>query len=37
VLRLVARVSADWWRAKLLGEPMRAPSGLGPRDDWRAD
>jgi predicted dienelactone hydrolase len=34
---LISRASTDWWRAKLLGEPMRAPSGLGPRDYWRAD
>lgn len=34
---LIARVSSDWWRAQLLGEPMRTPSGLGPRDYWRAD
>jgi dienelactone hydrolase len=34
---LIARVTTDWWRAQLLGEPMRAPVGLGPRDHWRRD
>jgi hypothetical protein len=33
----IARVTTEWWRAKLLGAPMGAPSGLGPRDDWRVD
>jgi predicted dienelactone hydrolase len=34
---LIARVSTDWWRAQLLGDALRAPSGLGPRDYWRMD
>jgi predicted dienelactone hydrolase len=33
----IARVTTDWWRAKLLGEPLRTPSGLGPKDYWRTD
>jgi predicted dienelactone hydrolase len=33
----IARVSAHWWRHTLLGEPMRAPAGLGANDRWRMD
>lgn len=31
----IARITTDWWRHTLLGEPMRAPEGLGARDMWR--
>ncbi len=32
---LIAQVSSAWWRARLLGDTMRSPQGLGPRDEWR--
>ncbi len=36
---LIARMSAHWWRAQLLGDPqaqqaLRAPAGLGADDVW---
>jgi len=37
---IVARISADWWRWRLLGDEaartrLSAPSGLAPEDGWR--
>lgn len=39
---LVARISALWWRARLLGDAaalsaLRSPAGLGSNDRWRID
>jgi predicted dienelactone hydrolase len=39
---IVARISALWWRARLLGDAaalsaLRAPTGLGANDRWRID
>lgn len=38
--RIIGRVTADWWRWRLLGdaeaaERLRTPSGLGPADLWQ--
>jgi predicted dienelactone hydrolase len=34
---IVARTTTAWWRAQLLGEPLRAPEGLGAADHWRME
>jgi hypothetical protein len=39
---LVARISAQWWHARLLGDAaamaaLRSPEGLGSNDRWRMD
>ena len=39
---LVATITTDWWRARLLGDAaamaaLRAPAGLGTTDRWRMD
>jgi predicted dienelactone hydrolase len=38
----IARITTEWWRAKLLGDAnaqaaLRAPQGLGLNDRWRMD
>lgn len=39
---LIARITALWWRGRLLGDAqardaLRSPAGLGPGDRWQAD
>jgi dienelactone hydrolase len=39
---VVARITTDWWRAQLLGDPvaqasLRAPMALGAKDRWQLD
>lgn len=39
---LIAQITTQWWRARLLGEAaaavaLRAPQGLAPGDRWRSD